>query len=237
MKKFESDIKQYFTDFVETLSTGSEDPKIKHVFRVGKYWHKFYIAERFQKFFKKYDGDQLIKNINESCSGSGGKLIVDYSIWENVECVPKNVGAIYIKQRHLQKTYFKNEIELIKNFKTFDDYLIYCIENIARISKSIYPSNFVDYGRDNIFINNDLSWTVVDVDDMFTDNLPIKKHFISTIANRMSTDVPPNLLEEFDMEYIENFVYDYFDKNIHLLDFMLTEEDFLKQQFPNLDVK
>ena len=205
---------EYFKNQVSLINDGNfKEKKIKQYFIADNYYHKFLMDdEQLGEAFAKTDIHDIIRRINKVSNNT----IVDYEIW------PKS-NALYIKCKIAKFHYRIHEVELIKQFNNIDEYLTYCLDNIVRCSKELYPTYFGDWRGGNVAIQKDLSWVLVDYEDIFNCHLGLtKKEFISQTAKNMITGIPANTvrLEMFDVDYAEEFTHNYFEKNADCLDFI-----------------
>ena len=200
----------FFNNYINYLRTNNaSDFKIKQCICVGDYFYKFYAGKDQRIFLEEQDPHRLIKAINKCGNG----LVTDYKVWEDL-------GAVYLKCKKATYHYKLNQKELINKFNTFDEYLIYCIENVIKVSKEIYPSHFNDFGGGNVAVQEDLSWSVVDLEDMFEIMEVCKKDWVNHISYRLTANLEMSINRDFDNVYAKKFILDYFKSNSHLLDFL-----------------
>ena len=200
----------YFLNIVEKLrELKNTDFKVKQIMHDDNYYYKFYAGDAHANFINE-NVDQiptLVKKINNATDG----LIVEYNVYQDI-------GALFFKCKKINFKYkgIPNK-ELIEQFDSIDDYLIFCIENIINFSHHVWPSWTTDYAGNNIQVSEDLKWIVTDFDELFEIRYSINKiDYIEHIANRLSRNTY-NLIKP---NYARTFVKNYLQQSINKLDFI-----------------
>jgi len=129
---------------------------IKYNMLIDGYYHKFFAGNLIYRFLQQEDMSKLITSINKM----GNNLIVQYETWPDL-------GGVYLKCKKVDFVYQLNTVELINKFDNTDAYLDHVIKNVLDFSREIYPCYFNDWNSWNVEIQEDLSWIVIDLDDMF----------------------------------------------------------------------
>ena len=124
----------------------------------------------------------------------------------------------------IAKYHYKlHEVKLIKKFNNIDEYLLYCLDNIVNLSRELYPTYFSDWRGNNVAIQEDFSWILVDFEDIFNYQLGLtKSEFIDQAILNLIAGIPSHTVKAgiYYGEYAKEFIQNYFKQNIHCLDFI-----------------
>ena len=204
---------EYFENQIKFITdSGFTDKKIKQYFIADNYFHKFLANdEQLEEIFLEYNAEELIAKINKITNN----IIVDYKIW------PES-NAIYLKCKIAKFHYKLHEVELIKKFNNIDEYLLYCLDNVVNLSRELYPMYFADWRSGNVAIQEDLSWILVDFEDIFNFYGLTKSEFINQATLNLIAGIPVNTVQAgiFHEEYAKEFIQNYFKQNIDCLNFI-----------------
>ena len=204
---------EYFENQIKFINdSGFTDKKIKQYFIADNYFHKFLANdEQLEEIFLEYNAEELIAKINKITNN----LIVDYKVW------PES-NAIYLKCKIVKFHYKLHEVELIKKFNNIDEYLLYCLDNVVNLSRELYPMYFADWRSGNVAIQEDLSWILVDFEDIFNFYGLTKSEFINQATLNLIAGIPINTVQAgiFHEEYAKEFIQNYFKQNIDCLNFI-----------------
>ena len=205
---------EYFRNQVSLINDGNfKEKKIKQYFIANNHYHKFLMDdEQLGEVFRNMDAHDIIRKINKVSNNT----IVDYELW------PES-NALYIKCKIAKFHYKLHDIKLIKKFNNIDEYLTYCLDNVVSCSKELYPTYFGDWRGGNVAIQKDLSWILVDYEDIFNEYLGLtKKEFINGATANLLAGIPPDTIESelYDVDYAKEFIQSYFKKNVDCLDFI-----------------
>lgn len=194
---------------------GVQKSTIKYTMLDNGYYHKFYKdQDNVGKFLQTGNIDQLVTAINTKCDN----LIEQYHTWPDI-------GAVYLKCKKVDFVYLLNSHELINKFPHKDLYLKYVLDNIVDFSSAIYPSCFDDWLPWNIAIQEDLSWIVVDLEEMihkprhhYTGDDFIQE-IIYKLARAPARSDGTNY-SHLDPVYIADYIRHYFHTRPNTLDFI-----------------
>jgi hypothetical protein len=197
---------EYFENNIKQMSAlGADKYKIKYTIFSGGYYHKFIAGYDIHDFLARGDVHQLVKAINRQCNG----LIADYQIWPEF-------GGVYLKCHKVDFVYYINSAELIEKFDSLEIYLEYALKKIIDFSRDIYPCHFNDWLKHNVAVQADLSWVVVDLDDMleYRPHL-IKRDVIDLLIYKLAREGG-----HIDTEKAKAYITKYFKDNPDALDFI-----------------
>ena len=208
---------EYFENQVKFIDDfGFTDKKIKQYFIADNHFHKFLIDDdQLEEVFApngEPDADEIIAKINKITNN----LIVDYKTW------PES-NAIYLKCKIAKYHYKLHEVKLIKKFNNIDEYLLYCLDNIVNLSRELYPTYFSDWRGNNVAIQEDFSWILVDFEDIFNYQLGLtKSEFIDQATLNLIAGIPSHTVKAgiYQGEYAKEFIQNYFKQNIDCLNFI-----------------
>ena len=202
---------------------GAKKSVIKYTILEDGYYHKFYRDEgNICRYLATGNDDQLVTAINKTCNN----LIKEYHAWPDI-------GAVYLKCKQVEFVYFLNSVQLINKFPHTDAYLEYVLTNIVAFSREIYPSLFDDWLPWNVAIQEDLSWIVVDLEEMFhkprehftkDDFITVVIYKLARDAGRMdsinTTQYVSRQGAQLDPEYVTDYIRQYFRTRPKILDFI-----------------
>lgn len=205
---------EYFENQIKFIDdSGFTKKKIKQYFIADDYFHKFLIDdETLEDVFAQNDAHDIITKINKITNN----IIVDYKTW------PES-NAIYLKCKIAKFHYRLHDIKLIKKFNNIDEYLLYCLDNVVNLSRELYPTYFGDWRGNNVAIQKDLSWILVDFEDIFNYQLGLTKHeFINQAILNLVAGVPVDTVQAgiYNEKYAKEFIQNYFKQNIDCLNFI-----------------
>lgn len=216
----------YFENNLKTLSDlgvefGHFDTQIKYNMQQDGYYHKFVASEDAYTFLKYGDIDQLVTSINNHCDN----IIEQYETWPEL-------GGVYLKTRKVEFYHWLNTQELIDKFPNTDAYLDYIIKNATDFSRAVYPCHFNDWHAWNVAIQKDLSWIIVDMDDMIcweragmTPEAYEAELIYKTARKGKSFGDPRSDKTiaggDLDIDYVKQYIKNYFIKNPDCLSFLI----------------
>jgi len=179
---------------------------IKYNMLIDGYYHKFFAGNLIYRFLQQEDMSKLITSINKM----GNNLIVQYETWPDL-------GGVYLKCKKVDFVYQLNTVELINKFDNTDAYLDYVIKNVLDFSREIYPCYFNDWNSWNVAIQEDLSWIVIDLDDMFQWNRVriTDQDFINELVYKTARKDGG-----LDTKYVEDYIRQHFVDNPNDLNFL-----------------
>ena len=197
---------EYFEKNIQQLSEmGVDKYKIKYTIFCDGYYHKFIAGFDIYDFLEKGDVDKLVSAINKQCDN----LIEQYQTWPEL-------GGVYLKCKKVEFKYYLNSQELISKFDTLEDYLDYVLEKIIDFTREIYPCHFNDWLKHNVAIQEDLSWVVVDLDDMLEYRSHIQKEeVIELLKYKVAREGG-----EIDHKRAKDYIAKYFKDRPDALDFI-----------------
>ena len=204
---------EYFENQIKFIDdSGFTKKKIKQYFIADDYFHKFLIDdEHLEEVFAYTDVDDTITRINKVTNN----IIVDYKTW------PES-NAIYLKCKIVKFHYKLNEVKLIKKFNNIDEYLLYCLDNVVNLSRELYPAYFGDWRGPNVAIQQDLSWILVDFEDIFNVYSVTKTEFVNQAILNLLAGIPRDTIQAgiYHEEYAKEFIQNYFKQNTDSLNFI-----------------
>tara|TARA_B100000963_G_scaffold361273_1_gene395866 strand:- start:734 stop:1381 length:648 start_codon:yes stop_codon:yes gene_type:complete len=205
---------EYFENQIKFINdSGFTDKKIKQYFIADNYFHKFLIDDvQLAEVFSLNDAENIIAKINKITNN----LIVDYKTW------PES-NAIYLKCKIVKFHYTLHEVKLIKKFNNTDEYLLYCLDNVVNFSRELYPLYFGDWRGSNIAIQKDLSWILVDFEDIFNYQFGLTKNeFVNQAILNLVAGIPSDTVHAgiYNEKYAKEFIQNYFEQNIDCLNFI-----------------
>ena len=206
---------EYFQNNLKNLTQrGVTDATIKYTIQADGYYHKFIAGDIAKSFLKYGNINKLIDSINKHSQN----LIEEWESWPDF-------GAVYLKCRKVDFHYFLNTKELINKFDNTDAYLDYVINNATAFSRAVYPCHFNDWHSWNVAIQKDLSWIVIDMDDM----IQWERHGLTQTAYateliyktaRKGSSFGNVTGGDLDKNYVEDYIRNYFVENPNRLDFI-----------------
>ena len=145
--------------FGDQLVSNCEQSQASVIYRDGDIWHKLYISPTTQNITQQvYTKLQILEKIQKLDIFKD--VIIDYCI------VGKDQG-IYVKQKHQTS---KLEAFSSKHIMCYDNLEVFCLDYL---DKHYYhtlqsaPLRFNDFTNTNIFLQDDLSWRNIDIEDYF----------------------------------------------------------------------
>ena len=210
----------YFEKNLEALARqGVTEFQAKYNMKKDGYYHKFIAGGITHAFLKHNDIDQMVTSVNRHCDN----LIEQYKAWPEL-------GGIYLKCRQVEFYHWLNTQELIDKFPNTDAYLDYVIKNATDFSRAVHPCHFNDWHTWNVAIQKDLSWIVVDMDDLIqcetTSAEVYETELIYKTARKGASFGNPHIPGEsltggdLDPDYVEQYIKNYFIKNPDCLSFL-----------------
>jgi hypothetical protein len=134
---------------------------------------------------------------------------VQYQTWPEF-------GGVYLKCKPVKFVYYINSPELIAKFSSLEDYLDYALGKIIDFSRAVYPCHFNDWLRHNVAVQEDLSWVVVDLDDLLEYRAHIvKQEIIDLLIYKLAREGGIT-----DVDRTRAHIKQYFINNPHELDFI-----------------
>jgi hypothetical protein len=147
-------IPDYIKNIVDSFSESNQVQRLKLVYEQETYYDKFYSVEHPTRLF--YKNQYNIEDIVDRINIKDKNLILDYCFYDN---------GIYLRCEKKQKYYNFNE--MLTKFSSYNNFFDYCIEQINHDLEAYYPFTLSDYNNGNTFIQKDLSWINVDLDEFF----------------------------------------------------------------------
>ena len=192
----------YFEDKIRFIEHSNfKNALVKEIFCDGSHYHKFYMREQFRQ--SEIDFDKAVERFNKFSNNH----IVAHKVW-------KDIGALYVKSEIANFKYRLNEPKLINKFDSIQEYLEYFADKYIELNNTIYPSQLYDIFYSNLSVEEDLSWTIVDFDQMFEDSYMNVDHLIDRMISSMvaclNHYVDENTYDEF---HAKGFLTNYFVSN------------------------
>ncbi len=157
--------------FGDALATNAQQSQASIVYKEDNIWHKLYISKSTNAKENPYTKLQILDRISTLDIFQG--VILDY-------CVIGKDQGVYVKLKHLEskiQAFSKQHILVYENLECFC--LDYLDKHYYHTLQSA-PLRFNDFTDTNIFLQDDLSWRNVDVEDYFNNRyFPPVEYFAS----------------------------------------------------------
>lgn len=145
--------------FGNELANSAEKCQASVVYRDGDIWHKLYITPNTQNMtMQVYSKSKILEKMHQLDILKD--VIVDY-------CVIGNDRGVYIKLNHIEskiETFSKQHLSMYDNFECFA--LDYFKKHFYHTMQSA-PLRFNDFTDTNIFLQDDMTWRNIDIEDYF----------------------------------------------------------------------
>lgn len=178
-------------DFLITLinDPSSEDFKIKFVFKNGDHYYKFYKGD---KVINSEHLDKLKERV-DILNTISDNIIEDYKLLDN--------NLVYFKCKKVESVVEAYSEEHRAMFESEDAYKLNWIKNATELLEKMYPLFYGDWSADNVYVQSDRSWILIDTEEVFSHKKPKRFH---EMLNRL----------EYSFKKFCGNDKDFFDKHI-----------------------
>lgn len=124
-------------------------------------------------------------------------IITDYKYKHNY--------YLRLELKKIKPHYQLHSKELIEQFDSLEDYVVYLRDNINIRTEKLKPFFFVDYHYANIMIDKDLNWINIDHDDMLRHGLTHTWDLVDLRTFlRNNLFKATSMLEDYDLDHIQD---------------------------------